>query len=228
VPDRRCRALFKRRPGRPALLSSQRAVLGVGTSRVRFVCRTCSPTGRASAVAFTVYDGAHFRVKVVDVVAGRVQAPRGSAAATRRGRRASAPARARSALRRSARRSPSASGSTPPHRCGQCTTIPYGPRGAVNPVPGGALSSGYPEPRVAVSARERLGGTRPARGVSCRRSRMRSSSRTGAATSSSRYPSSRLRHAGLSDVARAGVVPTGQPPLPTRAVPNINVRRRTS
>jgi hypothetical protein len=137
----------------------------------------------SSVLAFTVYDGAHFRVQVADVAAGRVQTPQtvspdgedavlGDLAYARaggtlvlwrsgtRGSDASGPQRVFASARGAglpAFGAPEAVSEPIDPSSPATNTLPYAPFAAVDPKTGAALAAfGYLGPRVAVSARPSL------------------------------------------------------------------------
>jgi hypothetical protein len=137
----------------------------------------------SSVLAFTAYDGAHFRVQVADVVAGRVQTPQtvspdgedavlGDLAYARaggtlvlwrsgtRGNDPSGPQRVFASTRGAGLPgfgAPEAVSEPIDPSSPATNTVPSAPVGAVNPKTGTALAAfGYLTPRVAVSARPSL------------------------------------------------------------------------
>jgi hypothetical protein len=139
--------------------------------------------GDSSVLAFTAYDGAHFRVQVADVAAGRVGTPQtvspdgedavlGDLAYARaggtlvlwrsgtRGADASGPQRVFASTRGAGLPgfgAPEAVSEPVDSSSPATNTIPYASFGAVDPMTGAALAAfGYLTPRVAVSARSPL------------------------------------------------------------------------
>jgi hypothetical protein len=137
----------------------------------------------SSVLAFTVYDGAHFRVQVADVAAGRVGTPQtvspdgedavlGDLAYARaggtlvlwrsgtRGAAASGPQRVFANVRGAGLPgfgAPEAVSDPVDPSAPAINTVPYAPFGAVDPKTGAALAAfGYLTPRVAISTRPPL------------------------------------------------------------------------